>query len=756
MGLFGRKKPKENKDTKKQKLSLGSKKEKNKDNISEPTSKSDKQKNKKDKNNLQVKQKSRRKEPEINTVNIEKVKEDIKLSHIKEDPKTDNLGIDLESLEARLFLYAQPTYYGKIHAFFETYESVLCLGTTIKSDLIKEYSLTGNTINNIILFILDKSDIDPCVALLKSIGLEFMPENSLNIFLVIDDKIKTIAYNEIKVIKNISKFSYQLTLKEIKFMKSLCKSIITKIIENQPTHIDDTIPPLPQKAIYEEDKPKVDLGIINLLEEARKTPIKERYQKDDLSRLKSSVLGARNLEESISAFETQNDVLTNFTKIDEEIKSFLENRESLPDDEVINIIKARIFATTLAANEVQELAELISTETLNSISQIQDDITEFNTRNLYQHQDNIKDLLSTRQDLREQLEIFYNKHCELALVVERTIKTSKATLDMLDNKVTESLDIVLENPSVTSMAKQSVDIIRSYKTDFEKTAKMNIETLRKTYDFANKLLGESKKLIEMDDLIIDTFDTYINDMQVALESNKVVKAETKRKCGDLLRVIYNTPKAGLRTILNILKENNSIILNLNKTNRLHTTQYDNVLEVDYINFINQPIDDFINKGSIVVNVDLRENIDNELFISLLDYLSDSFTRIYTVIETLDNDTNSYPLEEMLLTITNRVYLFTDIKLLEETNNITNLNKTYNKISKSNYTNILSKKIIFNKYLKSNENILLLDKTKSLLGLDSKCGQIFIPHEINLDRDMGNYNVSMHLATILNNQLKPVI
>ena len=579
---------------------------------------------------------------------------------------------------------------------------------------------------------------------------------SLRIFIILDAKLSEEVKSKLNVITGIGSHLQMLSLGDLRYLIGACDNIMARITSSQPSHIEQTTPKAPQAAVINKHtKPEINYSLLDTINNIRKTDPKERYSLENISKMNNGIVSARNISEGVDAIHENSEVLKIVDLLEDSISQALDNKEKLNNEELSNAIKARIYSSSVAARELQEIVNQIVDNTMSKIEELQDATSSFNERLIEENKGDIKKLLEVRDDLRVQIASNYEKHLGLAKVVERSLKIYKNQLDTLDNKVVVSLENLPNNQAVTQMVAQSTELIRSFKSDLQKMSEKNMLLLTKAYEYANNLIGDYQKLTEVDDIIIASFESLTKEYETAIESSKVVKVEVQRRCQDNLRVIYPTRNSGLRTILNLYKEDNSIILNINKYNTEHSKKYDNTKELSLLEFLDSPIDDYINRGSIVINIDPLKITENEVdrLLNSLDYLSEHFVKYFAVIEnTKYDDNNSYPIEDKLLSLTKRGIIFTSIDILEEDMNsseIIELNRSINKLFNNSY-DIISKKIMFNKVKNSDDKLIKIQKAKTFLNLENVIGQVYIPYHITLTKE--NYGPQPALINVLNKEL----
>ncbi len=677
-------------------------------------------------------------------------------SNKKVEKTAGDLDISYDMFDSVLFMYSRANIYGNIHKTFENYDRTICLGTSRMEDLKSEYKNTGDIVNNIILFIFDKTEITGCVDFLKSLDFNAFKPEDLRIFIILDAKLSEEVKGKLNVIAGIGSHLQMLSLGDMRYLIGACDNIMARITSSQPSHIEQVKPKAPKSAVINKQvKPEVDYNLLDKINNIRKSDPKDRYSVENILKMNNGIVSARNITEGVNAIHENSEVLKIVDILEDSIQTALDNKEKLNNEELNNAVKARIYSSSVAARELQEIVNQIVDNTMSKIEELQDATSSFNERLIEENKGDIKKLLEVRDDLRAQVASNYEKHLGLAKVVERSLKIYKNQLDTLDNKVVASLENLPNNQGVTQMVAQSTELIRTFKSDLQKMSEKNMLLLTKAYEYANNLIGDYQKLTEVDDIIIASFESLTKEYETAIESGKVVKVEAQRRCQDNLRVIYPTRNSGLRTILDLYKEDNSIILNINKYNTEHSKKYDNAKELSLLEFLDSPIDDYINRGSVIINIDALKITDNEIdrLLNSLDYLSEHFVKYFAVIEnTKFEDNNAYPIEDKLLSLTKRGIIFTSIDILEEdmySSEIIELNRSISKLFNNSY-DIISKKIMFNKVKNSDDKLIKIQKAKTFLNLENVIGQVYIPYHISLTKE--NYGPQPALINVLNKEL----
>lgn len=643
------------------------------------------------------------------------------------------LDVDLVRYNTCLFLYATPMYYGKIQSYFESHHNVMCLGTTIQTELINYYQEVGKEISTIILFALEEKDLDVCKSLVKSLGLDALSPKSLQIYILYSDKLKKKVTDYFSTIKGIRNFAFIIPVKELSHLEIICRELISRIIQGQPSHLDEDLPVAPEPAkISKPNTTKNYMELIEQLEKVRQIPIKERYKSEQVSKMQSKILASKNLNEGIDAFKENSEVLP----LAKDILDIIDEMETkdLSKEEVERRIQAKIYTLTLCANEIHSITSEISDNIVENMQKLSVTLQEVDVV-IEAKKGDAKQLLEVRNKFREKLKSFYNVHAQQASVVDKTWKIAKAQIANIREENVKAYKLLPDNDTIQQNVGDVIKTIQKYNEQGIETLEKNTQLLKQSYDIASKYIEKSEMLLQIDDILIDSYGEIIKEQEAFVKSNAVINVQTERKLQEILRVIYYAPESAPRSIINVIKPKNSIILNINKTDK-ENTKFDEAIYYDFKEFIDKPIDDITNDESLVIDIDVNQitNEDINLLFSTMDYLTDKFEKLYVFIETINDDEASYPLEEEFLNITPKVEYFVTTNILNNEEAKYTMNRTITKTQASAYSHIVSRQVVLNKYVKSQNDEIIKQDIRSQLGLANSTGIITITQTENINSD----------------------
>lgn len=650
----------------------------------------------------------------------------------------DELDIELISKGTCLFLYSKPSYYGELSAYFHSYNDITCLGTTIKSELIPYYREVSRVVSNMILFVTDKEDIEPVIDLISSLGLEHLSPKYFQVYIIIWKDLNTNLKSRLESIKGISKFVKMLLAPPNNNFEALCKEIITRIVESQPSH-EDTEPVIPpQQAQITDPVDGQELNYIHFVDAV--DSIRENGQSVSdatIERIIGNIASARNLNEGLDSLNVDN-----MEKIVGQFKEYINEVKvtgTTNNEDIEQLVQSFLYVSLLQSEHMREITDKVSLNLSNNISNSENEFREIGEilAKYTNKKEETNELLDVRNDIRTKL-IEYGERVKsqvnllnrtTAVIEEKLKGISKDCLDIYnslsngDNETTELLDKV--NSLIIDYNTQSM-------THLETNRESLKETVKTLTDFCNK----QELLLELDDKIIDSFRKIIVSADRLVTENTIVNIKAETRLQEHLRIIYTVPGCGAHAVCNVLRSNNSIFVKLLKNNTqdeindLVKNNNINYSENEYFtlqDFINIPVDElkYDKLKVIYVNADTVSEDEINLLVNLLDYMTPYIDKVYAFIDIVDSN-KSYPVEDRFIQLTNKVNTFVTPTILDTHDIKYAVNNTMNRIHSPNNAHIVSKQLIINKATMTANIDAIKKNIKSQLGLNEKVSIIVIP------------------------------